>query len=106
MWVSGCVEVGVHTKSLLRRATFGSRTLQPAMRLPEPPRLRRILTALCEGHNTAPPPGQRAAPSRCAESRMEGTGKREEVNMGGSEVLLGYRSLPDLDLRPAHGTPP
>ena len=26
--------------------------------------------------------------------------------MCGSEVLLGYRSLPDLDLRPAHGKPP
>ena len=52
------------------------------------------------------PRARRAAPNRCADSRMEGTGKREEVDMCGSEVLLGYRSLPDLDLRPAHGKPP
>ena len=37
---------------------------------------------------------------------LMGTGKGEEVDMLGSEVLLGYRTLPDLGLRFEHGNPP
>ena len=116
MWVMGCVVVGFQhappamrhsSKPSLREASFATRTLQPAMRLP-------ATATPAAGAAPSPagtikphrPRAKRAAPSRCADSRMEGTGKREEVNMCGSEVLLGYRSLPDLDLRPAHGNPP
>ena len=46
------------------------------------------------------------APLLSEATAWEGTGKREEVDGCGAEVLLGYQTLSDLGLRSEPGKPP
>ena len=94
-WVLGCVVGGIqHAPPAIRNSSPSATPAASA-------RFSRLCGCptrhACGVYSPTPagsikphrPRARRAAPSRCADSRMEGTGKREDVNMGGAEGLLG-----------------